>query len=234
MEVMMVPPTTQKIEETVKGILREADMDQMTEFKLRISASSLLGFDLSASDHKKLVRDVLEAFLLSNPEAAQVEANVQETVDPNPTASAGSEEDERFICKLSEKRNATVQKYRGQPFLSIGETTSKEDGKPFRGVHLSANQWSVIKNNFAAIEEGIKQSLSKLKSESKQNGGTSKAVEDDTTCGFSIIETSRFDGKSYLRWASQMELFLKQLNLSYVLLKPSQADDAAEKKLVER
>lgn len=229
MEVMMVPPTTQKIEETVKGILREADMDQMTEFKLRISASSLLGFDLSASDHKKLVRDVLEAFLLSNPEAAQVEANVQETVDPNPTASAGSEEDERFICKLSEKRNATVQKYRGQPFLSIGETTSKEDGKPFRGVHLSANQWSVIKNNFAAIEEGIKQSLSKLKSESKQNGGTSKAVEDDTTCGFSIIETSRFDGKSYLRWASQMELFLKQLNLSYVLLKPSQADDAAEK-----
>lgn len=60
-------------------------------------------------------------------------------------------------------------------------------------------------------------------------------MEDDTSCGFSIIETSRFDGRSYLRWALQMELFLKQLNLSYVLLKPcpvtntSQADDAAGK-----
>lgn len=107
MEVMMVPPTTQEIEETVKGILREADMDLMTEFKLRISASSLLGFDLSGTNHKKLVRDVLEAFLLSNPEAAHVEANVQETVapvDPNPTASAGSEEDERFICKVCDFR----------------------------------------------------------------------------------------------------------------------------------
>ncbi|KAJ0265179.1 hypothetical protein HA466_0015170 [Hirschfeldia incana] len=231
----MVPtPTLQKIEETVMGILRDADMDQMTEFKLRVSASSKLGFDLSGTDHKKLVRDVLEAFLLSNPhddETLHGEANVQETVaptvDPNPTATASSEKDERFICKLSEKRNATVQKYRGKAFLSIGES-SKEDGKPFRGVHLSANQWSVIKNNFAAIEEGIKQSESKLKSESKQNGDTSKPVEDNTTCSFSIIETSRFDGRSYLRWASQMELFLKQLNLCYIISEPCPVTNSSQ------
>ncbi|CAH8335174.1 unnamed protein product [Eruca vesicaria subsp. sativa] len=229
METEMVPPpTTHQIEETVKGILREADMDQMTEFKLRISASTKLGFELSDTDHKKLVRDVLESFLLSNPddEAVHDEANVQETVspvDPNPTltASTGSEEEERFVCKLSKKRHATVQKYRGQAFVSIGES-SLDNKKPFRGVHLSVNQWSVIKENFAAIEEGIKQSESKLKSESKQNGDTSKPVENNntTTCSFSIIETSRFDGRSYLRWASQMELFLKQLNLSYVLFEP--------------
>ncbi|KAL0712452.1 hypothetical protein Bca4012_019430 [Brassica carinata] len=243
----MVPPTVQRIEETVNGILSEADMDLMTEFKLRISASSKLGFDLSGANHKKLVRDVLEAFLLSNPDdgeaAAPGEANVQETVaptnkqkspDPPSATSAGSEEDERFICKLSEKRNATVHKYRGQAFLSIGES-SKEDGKPFRGVHLSANQWSVIKKNFAAIEEGINQSESKLKSESKLNRDTSNPGEDNTTSVFSIIETSRFDGRSYLRWASQMELFLKQLNLSYVLSEPcpvvtniSQADSAGK------
>lgn len=99
----MVPPlTTQKrIEETVKGILREADMDLMTEFKLRISASSILGFDLSGANHKKLVRDVLEAFLLSNPPDDETIA----PVDPNPnppsaTASAASGEDERFLCKV--------------------------------------------------------------------------------------------------------------------------------------
>lgn len=216
----MVPPlTTQKrIEETVKGILREADMDLMTEFKLRISASSILGFDLSGANHKKLVRDVLEAFLLSNPPDEETIPPVDPNPPPTATASAGSGEDERFICKLSEKRNATVQKYRGQPFLSIGDgESSKEDGKPFRGVHLSANQWSVIKKNFSAIEEAIMQSQSKLKSESKQNGDTSKPVEDNTSFSFSVIETSRFDGRSYLRWASQMELFLKQLNLNYVL-----------------
>ena len=98
----MVPLTTQKkIEETVKGILREADMDLMTEFKLRISASSILGFDLSGPNHKKLVRDVLEAFLLSNPPD---DDETVAPVDPNPpptaTASAGGGEDERFICKV--------------------------------------------------------------------------------------------------------------------------------------
>ncbi|ESQ37771.1 hypothetical protein EUTSA_v10029236mg [Eutrema salsugineum] len=221
--------TTQKIEETVKGILREADMDQMTEFKLRIAASAKLGFDLSATNHKKLVRDILEAFLLSNPDDGTVhgEAIVPETVAPaNKEADSGAAaatsagtEDERIICKLSEKRNVTVEKYRGQAFLSIGESC-QENGKPFRGVHLSTNQWSVIKKNFEAIEEGIKQCQSKLRSESKQNGDTSEAVDNKTTCSFSVIETSRFDGSGYLGWASQMELFLKQLNLSYVLSEP--------------
>jgi hypothetical protein len=159
---------TQKIEETVKSILSESDMDQMTEFKLRLDASAKLGIDLSGTNHKKLVRDVLEVFLLSTPG----EALVPETVAPakNETVSVAAAsvggEDERFICKLSEKQNATVQRYRGQPFLSIG---SQEHGKAFRdvsslsGAHLSTNQWSVIKKNFAAIEDGIKQCQSKLK-----------------------------------------------------------------------
>uniref|UniRef100_A0A1J3HXY5 RNA polymerase II transcriptional coactivator KELP n=1 Tax=Noccaea caerulescens TaxID=107243 RepID=A0A1J3HXY5_NOCCA len=230
--------TAQKIEEAVKGILREADMDQMTEFKLRIAASAKLGFDLSETNYRKLVRDVLEAFLLSNPgdEAANGEKSVPEMVAPaekekekgsGAAATSAGGEDERIICKLSEKRNAKVEKYRGQAFLTIGET-SQENGKPFRGVHLSGNQWYVIKKNFAAIEEGIKQCQSKLRSESKQNGDTSKAVDNNTTCGFSMIETSRFDGKSYLCWSSQMELFLKQLNLSYVLSQPCPLTNSSE------
>ncbi|VYS61446.1 unnamed protein product [Arabidopsis thaliana] len=211
--------TTQKIEETVKSILSESDMDQMTEFKLRLDASAKLGIDLSGTNHKKLVRDVLEVFLLSTPG----EALVPETVAPakNETVSVAAAsvggEDERFICKLSEKQNATVQRYRGQPFLSIG---SQEHGKAFRGAHLSTNQWSVIKKNFAAIEDGIKQCQSKLKSEAARNGDTSEAVDKDSSHGFSVIKISRFDGKSYLYWASQMELFLKQLKLTYVLSEP--------------
>lgn len=50
-----------------------------------------------------------------------------------------------------------------------------------------------------------------------KNGDASEAVDNNSSGGFVPIETSRFDGKSYLCWASQMELFLKQLNLSYVL-----------------
>lgn len=102
----------QKIEEAVKGILREADMDQMTEFKLRIAASAKLGFDLSETNHRKLVRDVLEAFLLTNPgdEAANGEESVPETVAPaekeketgsGPAATSAGGEDERIICKVA-------------------------------------------------------------------------------------------------------------------------------------
>ncbi|CAH2069279.1 unnamed protein product [Thlaspi arvense] len=234
-EETMEMVTTQKIEETVKGILREADMDQMTEFKLRIAASAKLGLDLSRTNHKNVVRDVLEAFLLSNPDddTAPGEAIVQETVAPanketvsGAAVSAGGE-DERFICKLSERRNATVHKYKGQAFLSIGES-SQENGKPFRGVNLSTNQWSVIKKNFTAIEEGIKLCQSKLTSESKQNGDACEAVDNNSTCGFSIIETSRFDGRNYLCWASQMKLFLKQLNLSYVLYEPCPVTNSSQ------
>lgn len=85
---------------------------------------------------------------------------------------------------------------------------------------MSTNQWSVIKKNFAAIEDGIKQCQSKLKSEAARNGDTSEAVDKDSSHGFSVIKISRFDGKSYLYWASQMELFLKQLKLTYVLSEP--------------
>lgn len=95
--------TIQKIEETVKGILREADMDQMTEFKLRIDASAKLGFDLSGTDHKKLVRDVLEAFLLSSPGEAAVPETVAPAKDETGSGAAASVggEDERFICKVA-------------------------------------------------------------------------------------------------------------------------------------
>lgn len=100
----------QKIEETVKSILREANMDQMTEFKLRLDASAKLNFDLSGPNHKKLIRDVLEAFLLSNPgdEIAHCEAPVPETFTPvkkdtdsGVAAVSAGGEDERFICKVA-------------------------------------------------------------------------------------------------------------------------------------
>lgn len=42
-------------------------------------------------------------------------------------------------------------------------------------------------------------------------------MDKNSTHTFSLIDTSRFDGRSYHCWASQMELFLKQLNLTYVL-----------------
>ncbi|KFK30674.1 hypothetical protein AALP_AA6G013400 [Arabis alpina] len=214
--------TIQKIEETVKSILKEADMDHMTEFKLRIDASAKLGFDLSGTNHKKLVRDVLEAFLLSNPgdESTHGEGIVLETVAPaskETGSGVAGLEDQRFVYKLSEKQDVTVDRYKGQAYLSIGKTYP-EFKKSFRGMHFSTNQWFEIKKNFTAIEEVIKQCESKSQT---KNGDTSEAVDNNSSGGFVPIETSRFDGKSYHCWASQMELFLKQLNLSYVLFEPS-------------
>lgn len=54
-----------KIEEMVLNILKESNIEETTEFSVRVAASERLGIDLSDPQSKHLVRTVVESYLLS-------------------------------------------------------------------------------------------------------------------------------------------------------------------------
>lgn len=62
--------TQRSIEEAVLEILRNANMEEMTEYKVRSLAADRLGIDLSSTDRKLFVRSVVESFLASHKEDA--------------------------------------------------------------------------------------------------------------------------------------------------------------------
>lgn len=81
----MEEETKKKIEEAVTAILDAADMEDMTEFKVRSMAADRLGLDLSSPDHKRFVRGVVESFLLSKQPHPHTDA---------PAAGSGDDDDE--------------------------------------------------------------------------------------------------------------------------------------------
>ncbi|RZC70033.1 hypothetical protein C5167_033177 [Papaver somniferum] len=90
-----------KIKETVIEILKSADMDGMTEYKVRnIASQKLGGMNLSLPEPKQFVRNVLEAFLLSTVEEekpisvseAATTATVEEVEEEPPLPSPLPEE----------------------------------------------------------------------------------------------------------------------------------------------
>ncbi|GKU87926.1 hypothetical protein SLEP1_g2253 [Rubroshorea leprosula] len=224
-----------KIEETVKEILRTADMEEMTEFKVRAAASERLGIDLSDMEHRRFVRGVVESFLLSTAEETdeakeadlvlheQTKEAVREGEEPARTKMEVDGDGNRLICKLSNKRNVMLHEFRGKTYVSIRDFYRK-DGKQLpsaTGVSLASEDWSAFKKSIPAIEEAIEKMKSKLRSEhgGEQNGHVSKSTV-AATHGFVPLETTRFDGKNYHSWAARMELFLKQLKIAYVLTDP--------------
>lgn len=79
----MEKETKEKIERTVREILKESDMNEMTEFKIRQLASERLGIDLSETSHKAFVRRVVNSFL-----------DEERSKDPEETEVIQEEEDE--------------------------------------------------------------------------------------------------------------------------------------------
>ncbi|KAK6239702.1 hypothetical protein QUC31_005171 [Theobroma cacao] len=249
----MEKETRQKIEETVREILSKADMEEMTEFKVRVAASERLGIDLSDFNHKKFVREVIESFLLStveeNGDVEELNSKLREEEAKIKIKKEIDGDGDRLICKLADKRNVVVHEFRGKTYVSIREFYVK-DGKELpsaRGVSLTSEIWSALKNSFPAIDAAVKKMQSKLRWDSilsfevsnkvvsiqsgvsiiyrntkldgEQNGDVSNSVT-AFSHEFSPIETTRFDGKNYHCWAEQMELFLKQLQIAYVLTDP--------------
>nr|GME21141.1 uncharacterized LOC107760831 [Ipomoea batatas] len=65
-EEQLPEPNRRKIEDTVIDILRTADLETATELSIRADAAVRLGCDLSSLPHKRLIRDIIESFLLSS------------------------------------------------------------------------------------------------------------------------------------------------------------------------
>lgn len=91
-----------KIEKTVVDILRNSNLDHITEFKLRLQASKRLGIDLFENDlRKSFVRTVLEKFLLDldldDDDDAAADHKDQNKLRPN---SNGGGAGDRVICKV--------------------------------------------------------------------------------------------------------------------------------------
>ena len=99
----MEPEIRRKIEETVTDILSNADLEEATEFKVRLAASDRLGIDLSDPDRKALVRDAVERFLVSASESEQ-KLQDQPEPEPEPIRTAHKEAGDsggRVICKVT-------------------------------------------------------------------------------------------------------------------------------------
>ncbi|GMH22635.1 hypothetical protein Nepgr_024478 [Nepenthes gracilis] len=172
--------TLERIEAAVVEILQTADMEQMTEHKVRKLASEKLGIDLSAPDLKRFVRRVVESFLREQQEKAEQqrleseqqeeeaeeEEEEEEEQDTN-RRSDGKEYDDDgdlIICRLSEKRRVTIQDFRGKTLVSMREYY-KKDGKELpssKGISLTAEQWSAFKKNVPAIEKAIRKMEARL------------------------------------------------------------------------
>jgi hypothetical protein len=109
----MDPELQRKIQETVIDILKHASMDEITEFKVRATATERLDFDLSHIEHKKFIRGVIESFLLSTMDEEGKEANgnvredtkeaLQEEHEEVLTKKEVGTDGNRVICKVKSK-----------------------------------------------------------------------------------------------------------------------------------
>ncbi|XP_075496369.1 LOW QUALITY PROTEIN: RNA polymerase II transcriptional coactivator KELP-like [Primulina tabacum] len=161
---------TQKlIEETVLEILNNSNMDEMTEFKVRKSASEKLEMDLSEPSRKKFVRQVVESYLreqqakaeqLEKQEEEDEEEEEEEEEDNSKKRGDREYDDEGglIMCRLSKSRRVTISEFRGRTLVSIREYYNKggKDLPSAKGISLTAEQWTSFKKNVPDIEKAIK------------------------------------------------------------------------------
>ena len=89
-----------KIEETVREILNESDMTEMTEFKVRNLASERLGIDLSDKSHKAFVRGIVKSFL-EEVESKQQHEEEEEEEDRAKEGNKELDDDgDLIICRV--------------------------------------------------------------------------------------------------------------------------------------
>nr|XP_043622041.1 uncharacterized protein LOC122593670 [Erigeron canadensis]XP_043622042.1 uncharacterized protein LOC122593670 [Erigeron canadensis] len=232
-----------KLEQTLTGILKSADLETATELSVRKEAENLLGIELSDLDSKRLVRQTVESFLLSNFPADEVieerddVGELQKDKSPVFNGTNGSEDaGGRIICRLPGMRRVSVKKFKGTKLVSIREYYQKQ-GTVFpsgRGVTLNPKEWAAFRSSFSDIEEAITkmelrmrggESIERNQTEAEASNPPSiLASEEDRGHAYVFppqplvpISTTRFTGKNYYCWKRQMEFFLSQLQVFYVL-----------------
>lgn len=116
-----------KIEKTVVGILETADMADMTEYKVRKLAGEKLNINLSETQYKKFVRNIVENFLKSREDEkeqeqaaeeaeeaeqkveAQVEAEAEAKAEAEAEAEEEEEEEESPVKKQKKNKKKKVE-----------------------------------------------------------------------------------------------------------------------------
>ncbi|KAL8254109.1 hypothetical protein R6Q59_032330 [Mikania micrantha] len=234
---MEFEPYPLRIEQTVNEILKAADLDIATELSIRREAEKLLGVDLSDLPSKRLVRRIVESFLLSSSpvddEVREEKENVEEVqtekfpVDDRNIAS--DDGGERVICRLSGKRRVLIENFKGTKMVSIREFYKKQ-GNVFtsgKGISLDPKEWSSFCSSFSDIDEAITKMESRMRdkcngkkqTEAEPSNPSLRLTYEVDTCHPLIpIATARFTGKNFYCWKRQMEFFLNQLKISYVLV----------------
>ncbi|PNY01198.1 RNA polymerase II transcriptional coactivator KELP-like protein [Trifolium pratense] len=151
----MEAETRRKVEDMVLDILQKSDIQETTEFTIRVAASERLGIDLSGPDTKRFVRTIIETYLLSianaqksppqlstevpvtpiePPQVSNEPVNVTTPKEPpqelNKVVGVKRKNDdsEKVICQLSTRRNVAVRDFKGMTLVSIREFYNK-DGK---------------------------------------------------------------------------------------------------------
>ncbi|KAG7956290.1 hypothetical protein I3843_11G117000 [Carya illinoinensis] len=151
----MEPEIQERIENTVRRILKGSDMEEMTEHKIRKQASAELDLDLSEPPYKAFVKQIVQSFLEQQVEEEEEE---EEEGGGGERRKEYDDEGNLIICRLSEKRRVTVQDFRGKTLVSIREYY-KKDGKELptsKGISLTEEQWSAFKKNVPDIEKAIR------------------------------------------------------------------------------
>lgn len=174
-----------KIEETILEILRSCNMEEVTEFMVRKTASEKLGINLSEPTRKKFVRQVVESYLSEQESKAEEAEQHQQEEERNVENEVEEEEEEEeddkkkkrkgddreyddegdlIVCRLSKSRRVTLTEFRGKTLVSIREYYRKE-GKELptsKGISLTAEQWASFSKNVPAIEKAIRKMESRL------------------------------------------------------------------------
>ncbi|XP_078432112.1 transcriptional coactivator p15 (PC4) family protein (KELP) [Wolffia australiana] len=181
-----------RIKKTVEEILEGADMEAITEFKVRSLASEKLGLDLSIPERKRFVREVVESFLLSNAADPAKESGKDAGKDSTADASEKSEKTEMegedegeeecgrkrgrearerddegnlVVCRLSGKRKVTIQDFRGRTLVSIREYYDR-GGKELpshKGISLTVEQWASLRDAVPSVEMAIEKLQARTK-----------------------------------------------------------------------
>ncbi|KAL1549742.1 hypothetical protein AAHA92_17807 [Salvia divinorum] len=184
-----------QIEETVLKILRASELETVTEYGVRSAAAEQLGFHLSGLDHRLLVRQLVDSFLLSTAAEILRTNSINRISDSDKgavyhfqqrrtdvDAVSGANYDGKIICKLSDNRRVTVHDFMGATVISIRDFYVQNGSLlPVRGgssgISLTSSQWSSFRNSVPSVEEAIVRMQSRL----SRSGAVTRQSEADMT-----------------------------------------------------
>ncbi|KAG6427212.1 hypothetical protein SASPL_111454 [Salvia splendens] len=197
-----------QIEETVLQILKASELETVTEFGVRCAAAEQLGFDLSGLDHRLLVRQLVDSFLLSTaaeilrtnsfnriPDGSGSDKGAVHRVQQRRTdvdAVSGANYDGKIICKLSDNRRVTVHDFMGATVISIRDFYVQNGNLlPVRGgssgISLTSSQWSSFRSSVPSVEEAIVRMQSRL----SESGDVTSQSEADMTNQFTEFASEK-------------------------------------------